>query len=310
MTFALLSGITSVSAYAQDNNPILNFGSDVRSAGMGDIVFPHSGNPLVHSNPSLIFMQQEGDLHVGYSFGTTHKTADQGHIQTYHATSIGYRLGGRHAIFGGARYWRGPQTVYYNNIGTKMGEIYPADATVDLGYAFRVCSHFSVYGTLTYLNTYSSRTGHAFAMSLGAGHNAVISGLKSGSYGVGISLSNVGTDITYPKSKDSRSQLPSLLRVSSAMTMGALGDHLITLGATYGYRFLPAVARMHTVSGGGEYAMPRVISLRVGGQYERDNSHMTFGLGRKFGAFGVDLAYTMGMYPEFNLLRAGLTLSI
>ncbi|MDO4771666.1 PorV/PorQ family protein [Porphyromonas sp.] len=308
--FALFSGVASVAAHAQDNNPILNFGTDVRSAGMGDVIFPHSGAPLLHSNPSLIFMQKDRDLHVGYSFGATHKGTTQGQIQTYHATSIGYRLGGRHALFGGARYWRGPKTIYLNNMGAKMGEVYPADATLDLGYTFKVCSHFSVYSSLTYLNTYSSRTGHAFAMSLGANYNAVLTGVKSGVYGVSISLSNIGTDITYPRDKGSRSQLPSLFGVSSAMTMGVLGDHLLTFGAAYGYRFLPSVARLHTVGGGIEYAMPDIVSLRVGGQYEPGNSHMTLGLGRKFGAFGIDLAYTMGMYPEFNLLRAGFTLSI
>lgn len=306
----LLSGATSVGVHAQDSNPILSFGTDVRSAGMGDVILPHSGAALIHSNPTHIFRQKAGNLHAGYTFGITRKETPQTRPQSYHALSVGCRLSRKHAIFGGVRYWLGPKTDYFNNIGTKMGELYPADATVDLGYAYRTCSHFSVFTTLTYLNTYSSRTGHAFGMSVGANFNGKISSLKSGAYGVTLSLANVGTNIMYPKAKDIRKQLPSVLGVSSGMSMGAFGDHLLTVGGMYRFQFLPSAARVHTLSGGVEYAMPSILSLRVGGQYEAGNSHMTFGVGRKFGAFGIDLAYSMGMIPEFNLLRAGLTLSI
>ena len=306
----LLSGVSSVAIQAQDNNPILNFGTDVRSAGMGDVILPHSGTPLLHSNPTHIFRQADNRLHAGYTFGITRKETPQTRSQSYQALSVGYRMGDNHAIFGGVRYWMGPETDYYNNIGIKMGTLYPADATIDLGYAYRTCSHFSVFSTLTYLNTYSSRTGHAFAVSVGANFSAKISALKSGAYGLTLSLSNVGTEIMYPKAKDIRKQLPSVVSVSSGMSMGAFGDHLLTIGGMYRFQFLPSAARVHTVSGGIEYAMPRIFSLRVGGKYEADNSHMTFGVGRKFGAFGIDLAYTMGMRPEFNLLRAGVTLSI
>lgn len=305
----LFGWMPSVAVQAQDSNPVLSFGADVRSAGMGDILLPHSGAPLIHSNPTQIFRQEER-LHAGYIFGLTRKETPRTGTQGYHALSVGYRLGQKHAIFGGVRYWSGSKVDYYNSIGTKMGELYPADVTVDVGYAYKTCSHFSVFSTLTYLNTYSSRTGHALAMSVGANFNAQISGLKSGAYGVTLSLSNVGTQIMYPKAKDIRRHLPSVLGVSSGMSMGAFGDHIVTIGGMYRFQFLPSTKHIHTISGGVEYAMPTLFSLRIGGQYEADNSHMTFGVGRRFGAFGIDFAYSAGMRPEFNLFRAGVTLSI
>lgn len=301
----ILLGGLSFHSKAQDNNPILHFDTDVRSVGMGGILHPISGAPLLHTDPSLIFETNNDRLQIGYTLGSTLKS--QGQTQTYHAASIGYKLSERHGLFGGMRYWNGSKTTYYNNVGAKMGEIYPTDVTVDLGYTFRASSTLSLYSTVTYLNAYSSRTRHAFMASLGASYRAGISILKSGSYGVGLHLSHLGTDLTH---KDGKSPLPSLISLSSGISVGTWGDHLLSLGAMYSYQFRPTQAKIQTIRGGIEYTMPSLLSVRVGGQYEKDNNNISFGLGRKFGHIGLDLAYTMGMYPELNLLRAGLTFSI
>lgn len=294
--------------YAQYSNPILTTPADVQGAALGHVAALSREMPL-YSLPTLVFDRANERPSLSYSFGVT-PTKDRDHRQYFHALASSYRLGQQHAVMLGGRYWQGMPTLYANATGTKLGVVHPQDWTLDLAYAYAFSPKVKLSAGLSYLNTYSSQTSHSVMAHFGATTQGQLSILRDGAYLVGLSVRNLGTKMRYGKEGKSSNSLPTYVEGTGRVGCTPIQGDNLQLGMSLRYYTSISGAQAFVCQAGAEYQFRRLLSVRLGGIYQQDNSQMTLGVGKSFGTLDVSLAYSLHAYAQFNVLNMGLSLSL
>ncbi|MDO4692748.1 MAG: PorV/PorQ family protein [Porphyromonadaceae bacterium] len=296
-------------ASAQYSNPILTAPHDVQGAALGQVSILADEMPI-YSMPSLVLRQKEDKrLRLAYSFGLTPEARSK-QVQYYHRLASAYRFKDSQALMLGVRYWQGAPTPYVNTTITTLGVVVPQDWTIDVSYAYAFIPVLRFSVGVSYLNTYSSQTSHSVMAHLGASYEGALSFLKQGEYLVGLSANNLGSKLYFGKEKKSVNTLPTYIEGAARLGCSPWLEHKIRLGMALRYYSTMSGAQAFVYQTGLEYQLRDIVALRLGGIYQEDNSQMTLGLGRDFGRISLSVAYSLHNYAQFNVLNAGLSLSL
>lgn len=297
-------------ANAQYNNPILTAPADAQGAALGQHALMSEEMSLYTMPTTVLRQNTQRPLNVSYALGLVPTTrAEQ--RQYYHYLSSSYRWHKQHALLFGLRYWRGMPTIYSNGGATKLGTIYPQDWTIDIAYAYALNNRIKLSGGLSYLNTYNSQSSQSIMAHLQADYQGYLRFLKGGEFLLGASVRNMGTTMSFGKNKHSYNALPSYVEGAARISYIPLEQHKLQLGIALRYYTSILGRQALSVHSGAEYQLGHILSFRLGGIYQEDNSSVTMGLGRDFGPLRLSLAYSLhSYYSAFNSFNMGLSLSL
>ncbi|MDO4707421.1 MAG: PorV/PorQ family protein [Porphyromonadaceae bacterium] len=301
--------ITSSGAYSQYSNPILTSPVDAQGAALGH-VSTLSGEMPLYTIPTLALDQANvNPIKLSYTLGLT-PSKEHNHRQYLHSLASSHRLGKRHAVLLGARYWRGLPTPYTDVMGSKLGTIHPQDWTLDASYAYAMSSALKFSAGVSYLNAYSSQTSHSAMVHLTASYQGQLSFLREGQYLLVGSIRNVGSKMSYGRKRKSYNSLPTYIEGAGRIGLTPLQGHNLQIGIALRYYTSISGAQALVYQAGTEYRIQRLLALRLGGLYQQNNSQITMGLGKEFGPLDISLAYNLQTYSQFNILNIGLSLSL
>ncbi|MCX6187003.1 MAG: type IX secretion system outer membrane channel protein PorV [Bacteroidetes bacterium] len=238
IVLALVIGILSiVKAYSQISASNLNGGQntittavpfllispDARGAGLGDAggAMPNDVNAMHWNIAKLPFNEKKGAVGLSYTPWLRNLVPD---------ISLSYlsfysKYGDRGAFAGSLRYFSLGQINFTDNYGNPLGNYNPNELAVDLGYASKLSENFSIGIAFRYI--YSNlaaafnqsqnaiNAGTSFSGDIGAYYkNKFKYEGKKFDYGIGLSISNIGSKLTYT-SAQYENYIPINLRLST-----------------------------------------------------------------------------------------------
>jgi hypothetical protein len=232
LRFAFLSGLLGVSASTTAQNvqntittavPILTLSPDSRSAALGEagVAISPDANSAYYNAGKLGFVTNKYSVSPSYTPWLRTITDDMGL-----AYLSGYsKLGQRSAIAASLMYFDLGSISLRGNQNQVLGDFNPKEYAVSVSYGQKLSDNFGVGISVRYirsnltgnLNT-DAKPGNAAAVDLGAYYNKDLT-IGAGEYnlGLGASISNIGTKITYtdPQQADF---LPTNLKLGTAIT--------------------------------------------------------------------------------------------
>ncbi|OUJ69334.1 type IX secretion system outer membrane channel protein PorV [Hymenobacter crusticola] len=243
LRFAFLSGLLGVSAGATAQNvqntittavPILTLSPDSRSAALGEagVAISPDANSAYYNAGKLGFVTNKYSVSPSYTPWLRTITDDMGL-----AYLSGYsKLGQRSAIAASLMYFDLGSISLRGNQNQILGDFNPKEYAVSVSYGQKLSENFGVGISVRYirsnltgnLNT-DAKPGNAAAVDLGAYYNKDLT-IGAGEYNLGLggSISNIGTKITYtdPQQADF---LPTNLKLGTAITRELDAYNKITL---------------------------------------------------------------------------------
>lgn len=261
--------------------------SDARSLSMGNSGYASAGNAFSVMRNMSALPFGDADFAAGYSF--TLLAPGSGTYTGMHSAGGYYNLAGGHSLGAGFRF------MGYKKIEIETPDISfrPSDLAVDLGYAYRLATRFSLGATLRYIRSEQGskelapeyKTGNAFAGDLAAmySHNGL-----SASAGV----YNIGSKINYGAGGNS---LSTHIKAGVAYEWNFSQKHFLT-GELDLSQLVTADEGAHsTFTGiGAEYSYAKKYSFRAGYRIaDRYASYATLGAGVVLGPVSLDLAYVL-----------------
>lgn len=295
------------SMMAQDNIslPFLQLNPDVRTAGMGNVRLYSQRGQLLYSDPTAILGSSESRLHAAYSLGMYPKVA--GGRQLFNTLSLGYQISERHAVLVGGRLLSGLSVDIVDAYGY-LGSLRPMDFSIDLGYAYRVNTHFALYGVASYVNAYNGGTAHVALLSLGAVYRDVMDvGSQVVGYKLGAAVEHIGSHVRY--GQDGRSvQPPSALSLSASGVTDISRTVMLGLGLGLRYVFARDNNRQLSLSSGAELKLWQALAFRLGYQTQVGKGQTSLGIGYEWQSLSLDAAYILSSPSDYNSLRLGVGL--
>lgn len=280
--------------------PILSLGGDMRSAGMAGVMAVRNPHTNIYSSTIIPFHDGSTKLSASY-VGGIHTTKDSG-LATYHQASAAYVLGSSSALSLGWRYLGGIKTDYIDAHGNKIGQVYPRDWSLDLGYSHLFGSSWLGWGRIGYLQSYNSVTANVVTASAGVAYRLDRTDTTP-SYMVGLSVENFGTKVKYTDSEVSANQ-PTLLRLSGSIALLKSGS--LTLGGGAVYHLATAGEKKLGYHIAGEWLPIEHIALRTGYSVSPYGNIWTTGIGFSFRDISLDAAYNLHEYKLFNMIKLGI----
>ena len=203
--------------------PILLISPDARGAGLGDAggAMPNDVNAMHWNIAKLPFNEKKGAVGLSYTPWLRNLVPD---------ISLSYlsfysKYGDRGAFAGSLRYFSLGQINFTDNYGNPLGNYNPNELAVDLGYASKLSENFSIGIAFRYI--YSNlaaafnqsqnaiNAGTSFSGDIGAYYkNKFKYEGKKFDYGIGLSISNIGSKLTYT-SAQYENYIPINLRLST-----------------------------------------------------------------------------------------------
>ncbi|MEI9958879.1 MAG: type IX secretion system outer membrane channel protein PorV [Ferruginibacter sp.] len=339
----LLGGVISVTN-AQTNKinvvtsavPFLRITPDARSGGMGDagIATSADANSAFANLAKTPFSTVKGGIAVNY----VPWLRDLAINDVYLASLAGYyKISDNEAISASLRYFSLGSIQFTDNSGNDLQTYRPREFAVDAGYSRKLSSKSSLGVGLRFissnlasgsLNGATYKTGTAVAGDLHYYHH----GAKENGEGLnwGITLSNLGSKISYTSDASQKDFIPANLGVGVAYTKVFDADSKITfaldlhkllvptppnIGDSVGlvnYRNKGVVSSWFTSLGdapghiteeleeingslGFEYWYQNQFAFRAGYFYENPNKgnrkFLSVGAGLKYNTFGLNFAY-------------------
>lgn len=237
----LLSLVSSTFAFSQaevsdlqlnaitTSMPFLGINTDSRSGAMGDAgtaLSPNSSS-LYWNTAMLNFAKDEFQVGINYTPWLRELTNDM-HLSD---VSLYKKIGKRHAVGGGLRFFSLGNITFTDNTGGFIREDRPSEFALFAGYAFKLSDYFSI--GINGKFGYSNLTGGY--VTLGAQSKAGISGStdvsfaysnkdiewfgKKGNASVGLTLNNIGNKVAYSDVDLSRKDfLPMNMKLGFAYT--------------------------------------------------------------------------------------------
>jgi opacity protein-like surface antigen len=325
--------------------PSLRTATDARAGGMGNvgIATDADAGTLFFNQAKAPFGKQTSAIGVNYAPWMREVANDMYalHLSGYH------RFDSMQAFTGSVRYFNLGDFKLKDLDGNILQTARPHEFSIDLGYARRLSEQFSIGVALRYINsslasgTYGStqyKAGEAVAGDVSLyynGQNEQGQGLSAG-----LSLSNIGSKISYTENAAQKEFLPTNLGVGVAYTAVLNEDNKISFAADVNKLMVPEVPqtteerdeyyKQGALSGlgkgfsnkawqygaGVEFAYKNMFMLRAGYMGESENQGnrkgLTVGAGIRYDVFAFNFSYLSPTgtqatrNPQSNTLRFGL----
>ena len=339
----LLGSATSVvNAQANSINvvtsavPFLRISPDARGGGMGDIgvATAPDANASFWNLAKTPFNTARGGIAVTY----TPWLKDLGLNDVYLASLAGYyKIDDNQAITSSLRYFSLGNIQFTDNLGNDLSSFRPREFAFDAGYSTKLSPNLALGMSLRYIysnlasgtiNGVSYKAGSSVAGDISLFHT----GIKEDGSGVnyGISLSNLGTKISYTSDATQKDYIPANMGLgvtytkafdeTSKLTFGLDINKLLVptppaVGDSLGlveYRSKSVVnswfssftdapggfseeLKEFQVSVGAEFWYQNQFALRTGYFYENptkgNRQYFTAGAGLKYNTFGLNFSY-------------------
>lgn len=344
----LLLGSTSCVVKAQQTDPInvvtsavpfLRISPDARAGGMGDLGVATSpdANAAFWNLAKTPFNTNKGGMSLTYTPWL--KGLDINDV--YLASLSGfYKLDELQAISGSLRYFSLGNIQFTDNNGSELGQYRPREFALDLGYSRKLSDKLGLGFAMRYINSSlasgdpnNSGTIYKPGTSIAADISLFHNGVKEDGSGLnyGVTLSNLGTKISYTNDATQKDYIPANLGLGVAyttvfdegkLTFGldlhklmvptppALGDSL----GLQKYRSQGVVGSWFSSFGdapggfseelkefqaslGTEFWYQNQFALRAGYFYENpakgNRKYFTLGAGLKYEMFGLNFSYLL-----------------
>lgn len=210
--------------------PFLSITPDSRAGAMGDAgtALSANSNSVYWNTAMLNFSKQDAEVSVSYTPWLRQLTNDMSlsYVSAYK------RLGSRHAVTLGLRYFSLGEITFTDSQGAKLRDDKPAEYEIVGGYAFKLADKLSIgiNGKFAYSNLTgglvtpggTSKAGIAGATDISFVYYNDEAELakRDGIFAVGLTLNNIGNKVAYSEvSTDQRDFLPMNLKLGSAYTM-------------------------------------------------------------------------------------------
>jgi hypothetical protein len=341
----MLIGTTiSVNAQADSINvvttavPFLRISPDARSGGMGDVgiaTIPDA-NSIYWNLSKIPFAQSKSAIALTYTPWLT----SLGLNDVYLVSAAGYyQLDELQAISGSLRYFSLGNIQFTDNLGNSLQTYRPREFAVDAGYSRKLSDRLGLGISLRYINsnlasgqsssgsTYKTGTSVAGDLSLfdDGSEGGTVTGLNWG-----VTLSNLGSKISYTNDASERDFIPANLGLGAAYVNVIDETSKVTFGLDINKLLVPtppalgdeaALEAYHNkgvvsswfssfgdapggfkeelkefqISVGGEYTYNDQFSFRAGYFYENplkgDRQYFTVGAGLNYNVFGLNFSY-------------------
>lgn len=226
----LLPGLIMQAQEANNNNtvnitttavPFLRISPDARSGGMGDagIAISPDANSGFYNLAKISFAP--GKAAIGATYTPWLKEIADG---VYLATLSGYyKLSDEQALSASLRYFSAGDLSIVDYNGNKLQTTSPREFAFDLGYARKLSGKFSIAGALRYIhsnlvtgnvNGVDYKAGRAIAADLSLYYHGLSE--KNTGWSAGLSLSNLGSKISYTKDAGEKDFLPANMGIGAA----------------------------------------------------------------------------------------------
>lgn len=210
--------------------PFISITPDSRAGAMGDAGTALSANShSVYWNTAMLnFAKDDAEISVSYTPWLRALTSDM------HLSYVsGYkRLGDRHAVTAGLRYFSLGEITFTDNSGQKLRDDKPNEFEIVGGYAFKLAERFSIgiNGKFIYSNLTGGSVTPGNTMKPGIAGATDISFIyynedaefaqRDGTLSLGATINNIGNKIAYTDVASSqRDFLPMNLKLGAAYTM-------------------------------------------------------------------------------------------
>ena len=318
--------------------PFLRISPDARSGGMGDVGIATSAdaNSAFWNLAKTPFNVNQGGLALTY----TPWLKDLGLNDVYLASLSGfYKLDESQAISASLRYFSLGNIQFTDNLGNDLSSFRPREFAFDAGYSRKLSDNLSIGVALRYINSnlaggtingVSYKAGSAVAGDLSLFHT----GIKEDGSGLnyGITLSNLGSKISYTSDANQRDFIPANLGLGVAYTAAFDETSKITFGLDIHKLLVPTPPAIGDSLGlvnyrnkgvvsswfgsfgdapggfseevqeiqaslGAEFWYQNQFALRAGYFYENPNKgnrkYFTLGAGLKYSTFGLNFSYLL-----------------
>jgi hypothetical protein len=333
--------------------PFLRIDPEARSGAMGDvgIAIAPDANSIQWNMAKVPFATNDMSLSMTYTPWLRELVND-----IYLAYLAGYiKLDEAQGVAASLRYFSLGDITFTNVNGEETGQFRPHEFSFDLGYARKFTDDFSTGLTLKFIysnlaagqsvNNVDIHPGIAVAADVSMYYEKEIEpGDREGTLAFGANLSNVGSKITYTKSKE-KDFIPTNLGIGTALTI-VFNDYnkmtyaidvnklmVPTPDTTPGsdFRTMGVVEGMFSSFGdapggfqeemqefmlsfGTEYWYMDQFAVRAGYFHEHklkgNRKYFTLGVGLKYNVFGLNFSYlvptTSQRSPLDNTLRFSL----
>jgi hypothetical protein len=318
--------------------PFLRISPDARAGGMGDvgIATTPDANSAFWNLAKTPFAASRTSVSTTY----TPWLKDLGLNDVYLASLAGYhKIDDENAISASIRYFSLGNIQFTDFAGNDLQSFRPREFSVDFGYSRKLSEKLGVGVALRYINSnlaggqavngVSYKTGNAVAADFSLFHN----GLNTAGQGLnwGVTLSNLGSKISYTSDAQQKDYIPANLGVGAAYTWVLDETSRFTAGLDINKLMVPTPPQAsnnpdsslqiyrnkavlsswfssfgdaggfsnelkeYQISVGGEYTYNDQFSLRAGYFYEDklkgNRKYFTLGAGLKYNVFGLNFSY-------------------
>jgi len=350
---------TSMKSYAQNDGstrewgtittavPFLMIGPDARSGGMGDVgaATTPDGNSIYWNASKLAFVEKSIGFNVSYVPWLKGLVDDigLGYVSGYS------KIGDKQTVGASLRYFSLGNITFTNDQGVNQGTYKPNEFAVDLAYSRKLSENFSaaVVGKFIYSNLtlgqnvggVESRAGTSVAADISMYYKKPLrfSRGKTGEWGLGVSINNIGNKISYTSSTE-KDFIPTNLKIGTTFSMDIDDYSFISFSADINKLLVPTPPvpdslgqpippykdnNVPPVQGmiqsfydapfkeelqeinyafGLEYWYDKQFAIRGG--YFHENPHkgnrqyFTLGAGLRYNVFGLDFSYLIATNPN------------
>lgn len=251
-------------------------------------------------------------------------------------------------------------SIYYFNMGSinlstlvgntiqQAGTAKPSEFSLDLAYALKLSDSFAMAVTGRYVRSDLSggfnsnstlKAANSFAVDVSGFYESPMMesfGDKEGRVRAGFAVQNIGPKLNYSSTENSKSPLPTILRVGAGYDLFLDDENRIGLTGEVSKLLVPAVGNgedVSVISGigksfdnkkslmysvGAEYSYNELFDVRAGYFHESieqgARQFASVGVGLKYESFGLDVSYLINTSKVNsaldNTLRFGLTWNI
>ncbi len=216
--------------------PFLRISPDARSGGMGDLGVATSPDPSsgLWNMGKVAFNESKGGITATYTPWLKQIVGD-----VYLASLVGYyKFAEDQAISGSLRYFSLGDITFTDNLGNNFGNFRPREFGLDIGYSRKLSNKSGIGISLKYINSNLAggtsvggttyKAGNAVAADIGYyGDNKSDAG---NGWTWGISLSNLGSKISYTDNADAKDFIPANLGIGTTYTKVFNEQNKITFG--------------------------------------------------------------------------------
>jgi hypothetical protein len=325
--------------------PFLRIAPDARSGAMGDlgIAISDDANATYWNSSKLAFAKKDFAIGVTYTPWLKQLVND-----IFLAQISGYKkVGKTQSINASLRFFSLGNIQFTDFQGAPLGDFKPREFAFDLGYSRALSKRFAIgiSGRYIYSNLAAGQTvggvtvnaANGFATDVNSIYKKTIKiNKKKADLGVGLTISNIGTKMSYTKSAVNKDFIPANFGIGSSLKMEIDKFNTIEFGidinkllvptpnlsdTTFTYRTLSPVAGAFSsfndapngvkeefkelmYSIGAEYWYNNQFALRTGFFYEDPTKgarkYLTVGLGIKYNVFGLNFSYLVPTSTGLN----------